>query len=152
MVWSLTGIWHGANWTFVAWGLFYFALLMAEKTFGFAKKLGIFSHLYVWLMVLLGWVLFRAESIGAALRYMGQMFGRVTAGFTDETFFTYLSSCKYVLPVALFFCLPVYPFIKRHLPALLADLVTAVVLLAAAALSLLSVVGTTYNPFIYFNF
>ena len=152
VVWALTGIWHGANWTFVAWGLFYFVLLMAEKTFGFAKKLGIFSHLYVWLMLLLGWVLFRAESIGAALRYMGQMFGRVTAGFTDETFFTYLSSCKYVLPVALFFCLPVYPFIKRHLPALLADLVTAVVLLAAAALSLLSVVGTTYNPFIYFNF
>ena len=56
------------------------------------------------------------------------------------------------LPVALFFCLPVYPFIKRHLPAVAADLVTAVVLLAAAALSLLSVVGTTYNPFIYFNF
>ena len=56
VVWALTGIWHGANWTFVAWGLFYFVLLMAEKTFGFAKKLGIFSHLYVWLMVLLGWV------------------------------------------------------------------------------------------------
>lgn len=75
LVWLLTGIWHGANWTFVVWGLYYFALLMLEKNLKFTDRLGWFSHVYAMVFVIIGSTIFRAESLGLALRYLGQMFG-----------------------------------------------------------------------------
>ena len=75
LVWLLTGIWHGANWTFVVWGLYSFALLMLEKNLKFTDRLGWFSHVYAMVFVIIGSTIFRAESLGLALRYLGQMFG-----------------------------------------------------------------------------
>lgn len=79
-VWFLTGVWHGANWTFICWGLFYFVLLTAEKLFRLperfeARRLGGFYRLLTLLLVLCGWVLFRAESLGEAWIYLKTMFG-----------------------------------------------------------------------------
>lgn len=60
IVWALTGIWHGANWTFLTWGLFYFVLLLVERLTGFAEKLSVLSHLYALAAIMIGWVIFRS--------------------------------------------------------------------------------------------
>ncbi|MGN0460221.1 MAG: MBOAT family O-acyltransferase, partial [Ruminococcus sp.] len=79
VVWSLTGIWHGANWTFLCWGLMYFVLLTIEKLIGWEKKypdkMKILRRIYTLFFVIMGWVLFRADSIGDAGAYFATMFG-----------------------------------------------------------------------------
>lgn len=167
IVWLLTGIWHGANWTFIVWGLYYFVFLLFEKVTGFDKKLGFFSHAYTLLVVLIGWVIFRAESFPRVLQYLGFMFGIGSNGTVDELFRYYLSNGKWVLLAAGICSVPVIQFLKSKLSAgatetaaspvknnLLAMMdigkvfVTAIVFI----LSFLVCVNSTYNPFIYFNF
>ena len=150
VVWLLTGIWHGANWTFLVWGLFFFALLLLERTTGLAAKLRGFSHLYTLLMVVVGWVLFRSESLSLAGTYLGAMFGIGATGFSDGVFTYYLSGGKWILLAASIACLPVVPWVRRR-----ARLPRPLVAAAVAVLFVLAVVvcvKATYNPFIYFNF
>lgn len=73
VVWFLTGIWHGANWTFIVWGLMYFILIALEKLTRFEKKLGVLGHVYSMFFVVIGWVIFRAENIGQAVQYIATM-------------------------------------------------------------------------------
>lgn len=158
-VWALTGIWHGANWTFWLWGVYYFALLFFEKTTGFAKRLGAFSHVYTLLFVMLGWVLFRSESLVDAALYLHAMFVPKNPG---SFFGNYLLQNG-----ALFFLfaavasLPVAPALKKKLEAfasrsaktkLAADVLRSVWVLLIFVLSVLSCIKSSYNPFIYFNF
>jgi alginate O-acetyltransferase complex protein AlgI len=75
IVWFLTGVWHGANWTFFVWGLMYFVLISLEKLTGFYKKIGFFGHIYTMLFVVFGWVIFRADSLTSAYAYLTAMFG-----------------------------------------------------------------------------
>ena len=149
VVWMLTGIWHGANWTFVLWGLGYFLLLMAEKYGHADRHLGVLRRPYTLLCVLLLWVLFRAENLGHAGRYFAAMFAGDWSGCGD--FLYYFSNMKVYLGAALLCCLPV-DRLWRRLPegprAWLESAGQAVLLL----LVLTYVVSSTYNPFIYFNF
>ena len=79
VVWSLTGIWHGANWTFFAWGLLYFVLIAVEKVWrGFGGSLArsrVFGHAYTMFFVMMGWVVFRADGMSQALAYYAGLFG-----------------------------------------------------------------------------
>ena len=149
VVWMLTGIWHGANWTFMLWGLGYFLLLMAEKYGHADRRLGVLRRPYTLLCVLLLWVLFRAENLGHAGRYFAAMFAGDWSGCGD--FLYYFSNMKVYLGAALLCCLPV-DRLWRRLPegprAWLESAGQAVLLL----LVLTYVVSSTYNPFIYFNF
>lgn len=70
IVWALTGIWHGANWTFLTWGLFYFVLLLVERLTGFAEKLSVLSHLYALAAIMIGWVIFRSPDLAFAANYI----------------------------------------------------------------------------------
>ena len=94
VVWSLTGLWHGANFTFIAWGLMYFVLIAMEKLTGFDKKKGKglmpFKWLYTILFVVLGWVLFRADSITDAFEYIKSMFALNSNAICDGMFTGYL--------------------------------------------------------------
>jgi D-alanyl-lipoteichoic acid acyltransferase DltB (MBOAT superfamily) len=154
IVWLLTGIWHGANWTFVAWGLFYFVLLAMERFTGFEKKLGPLSRVYTLLFVIIGWVLFRAESIALAGTYLGAMFGFGTAGLTDEPFFLYFNNGKWVLLAGIIFSTPVGKLCKERLRRNMAayQIISSAGLILTFSLSLLACIKSTYNPFIYFNF
>lgn len=79
VVWSLIGIWHGANWTFFAWGLLYFVLIAVEKVWrGFGGSLArsrVFGHAYTMFFVMMGWVVFRADGMSQALAYYAGLFG-----------------------------------------------------------------------------
>ncbi|MCI2105359.1 MAG: MBOAT family protein [Intestinimonas sp.] len=160
VVWLLTGIWHGANWTFLLWGLLYFVLLCLEKFFGLGRgwPSGI-GWLYTILMVNFAWVLFRADNLPAAGRYLAAMFG---AGGAGGNALFYLQENAVVLTLALLFSLPladrlsetVEPWLWKNAPHVLPmwgaayGICLALILLAATSL----LVKGTYNPFIYFNF
>jgi D-alanyl-lipoteichoic acid acyltransferase DltB (MBOAT superfamily) len=77
IVWLLTGIWHGANWTFVVWGLMYFVLLSIEKLLNIDKtnSFNIVRYIFTMLFVVLGWVVFRASNLNEAINYLKVMFG-----------------------------------------------------------------------------
>ena len=86
VVWLLTGIWHGANWTFLAWGLFYFVLLVLEKYGHLGRGWPVWAKwLFTFLMVNFAWVLFRADSLAAAGQYLQAMFGLGAGGWDDLT-------------------------------------------------------------------
>lgn len=153
VVWLLTGIWHGANWTFIVWGLFYLVFLLFEKFTGFAEKLKWFGHVYTLLVVMAAWVFFRAASIGDALDYLGVMFGINADGLTDGLGNAMLGSVKILLPAAVLLSTPVYSRLLGLLKKpVVRTCVENVIVLAVFVLSLLACIKSTHNPFIYFNF
>jgi alginate O-acetyltransferase complex protein AlgI len=152
IVWLLTGIWHGANWTFVVWGLLYFVILLIEKMTGFTEKIGPFSHIYTMLVVIIAWVIFRADNMSAALVYIGNMFGIGATGLWDSAVTNYLTATASVLIAS---CIGMTPLVKKlfvKLRGTKAHFVEPVWTLLLFILSLLQVISSTYNPFIYFNF
>lgn len=86
IVWALTGAWHGANWTFLCWGLFYFVLLVIEKETGFTKKIGSFAHIYALAAIILGWTLFRSPDISSASSYISVMLNPASGSLVDSFF------------------------------------------------------------------
>ena len=163
VVWILTGIWHGANWTFIAWGLMYFVLIAAEKTTGFEKRRipSALCRIYTLFFVILGWVFFRANSIADGVRFAGHMFGIGSIGLTDVNFAVYLRENLWYLVFGILFSMPiaqkfsVWMRQKEDDPvgktAALSVLYSAV-LMAGLLLSLAYLIKGAYNPFIYFNF
>lgn len=152
-VWAMTGIWHGANWTFLAWGLFYFVLLLVEKLTAFTEKLGPLSHIYALLAIIFGWVIFRAETLTKGLGWWSTMLGAGGLPLTDEIFYTNLTGGYTVLLAACILSLPVLPWLRERLgesgiwqrfePCMAAGIFLVSVLMCIAS---------NYSPFIYFNF
>ncbi len=155
-VWFLTGFWHGANWTFLAWGLLYFVALFLEKAtaFGtFLKRFKALGHVYTLLVVLLLWVFFRAEGIGQAFAYIQTMFGLSGAALYSGQTLIYLRENA----VYLFFALLLSANLisKITLPQKLRtaiQFIGEVVLAILFAASIVYIINGTYNPFIYFHF
>lgn len=155
IVWSLTGLWHGAAWNFVAWGAFYGILLILEKYLfkNIIEKTPMFlRHVITLVVVMLGWVLFSSETLTDALTYMGSMFG--TSG---NTFFD--STAKYLVSTHLF------PTVFMSLSAFGAfanlprtkNFKVNVIALCAGyiiifCLCVIYLISETYNPFLYFRF
>lgn len=151
-VWLLTGIWHGANWTFLVWGLFYFVLLAAEKCTGFDKKSGILSYVYTFVAIVIAWAIFRSEHLTAALAYIGNMFGIGATGLVDRAFVDNFKGCAVILVLAVAGMTPLvrnmFQWLKQKKILWAEDLW----MLGVFALSLIGVISSTYSPFIYFNF
>jgi len=160
VVWLLTGVWHGANWTFALWGLLYFVFLCVERFLIHPAELGkTAAALYraaTLLAVLLCWVFFRSDSIGDAAKYIVQMFsfGSIAAG---GKFLVYLREYWVFMAAGIVFSFPVVPklsaFAGRHARAgTVLKYAGAATLAALFFLSVCSLVEGAYNPFIYFNF
>ena len=162
VVWALTGLWHGAAWTFVAWGLYYALLLLGEKYLWgrvLERLPALLRHLYALVLILLGWVLFRSESLTYAGRFISAMFGGAAGGWTDGRSLYYLLQFRWELLLAIPASLPLRDWALRRLEArdtALSGLVLTWGPKAAAlglfALSFLRLVSSSYNPFIYFRF
>ncbi len=161
VVWLLTGIWHGANWTFLCWGLFYFVLLVLEKyaRLGRGWPAGL-KWLFTMAMVNFGWVLFRADHLGAAARYIRDMLLLGPGPLWDGAAALALRENALVLLAAVVFAAPVAGWVKGKLyggprlnkAAPLWDVGYALLLAAVFLVSASFLVKGTYNPFIYFNF
>ena len=157
VVWLCTGVWHGANWTFITWGLMYFVLLVFEKYTGIDKPCKtlpaeILRHIYTMLFVIIGWVIFRANSLTDAMQYLSVMF-RPSTGFSDLAVFCLREYGVYFFFGALF-SLPVVPALAKKIRNRKSPVywVLIPVLLALFAVSVSFIVKGSYNPFIYFNF
>lgn len=154
IVFACTGIWHGANWTFLLWGLYHGAFLMIEEVI--PKKndnknpaLKVLSHIYLVFVVMIGFVLFRCDSIGDFGIMIGRMFG---AGTADSTmlFMKLINPLNITALIAgIVFSMPVGGKLKDNKFAKNMSYVAAVL---AVALAMLCLSSGSYNPFIYFRF
>ena len=164
VVWALTGLWHGASWNFVLWGLWFFAFLMLERFFlkKWLDRVPMLSNLYLLIVVLVGWVIFRFTDtqLGAMLvRSLFGLNGNALTGFTEEI---QLQSHLYLLLAAIFASTPVMKQLRIRLEAFahghgtlgtVWDVVFYSVLpVILLLLSTACLVGDSYNPFIYFQF
>ena len=152
IVWLLTGIWHGANWTFVLWGLIYFSVLLLEKLTGIDRKNSILTHIWTMLIVVVAWVFFRSADIKTGWDYLSAMFGIHASGFTGADFTNALRNTWIVLMMAV---IGVTPLISRFFNLMKEknlSWIENIWLILVFCLSILKVVSSTYNPFIYFNF
>ena len=157
VVWLLTGIWHGANFTFIVWGLMYFVLLVIEKQTELHKKSGKVLNVFLWLyamfFVVIGWVIFRAESINDAFIYLKTMFGINGNAFSDGLFAGWFKQNLIVLLVGIVASSPIFKLISEKTKNSSAmGYVKAIGLIILFVLSVASLVSSSYNPFIYFNF
>ena len=165
VVWVLTGIWHGANWTFITWGLFYGLLIIFEKLTGIPKKLErvklpvrMLYRLFTLLCVVLGWVLFNSKSIFEALIYIKSMFMLNGNSISDNSFLFTLRNYYMTIIIGIVCATPVFRKLKTIIEK--KSSVTAAVLFIVFdfvqvilfAVSVSSIVMSTHNPFIYFNF
>jgi len=154
IVWMLCGFWHGANWTFIVWGLGYFVFIALEKFLLPVQKFPkFFGHLYAILIVVFLWVVFRASSLADAVDYYCVMLGLGQSSFFSPDFWFYLSSLKLYLALGVLFSFPVVPWLKGKFPFFAsANLVNEIAYIFLFALCFISVIKGGYNPFIYFNF
>ncbi|MBC8535279.1 MBOAT family O-acyltransferase [Feifania hominis] len=163
VVWCLTGFWHGAAWNFLVWGLYFGVLLIGEKYLWGAllKRLpGAVQHLYALVLILVGWVLFRANDLPAAGAYLRAMFGFGAGGFLSGQALYVLLEYGAFFAVALVASLPVVPAVQRLLDRRSACRAALFVryharnlcLAGLFALSVVYLVSSTFNPFIYFRF
>jgi alginate O-acetyltransferase complex protein AlgI len=161
IVWLLTGIWHGADWSFVVWGLWNFTFIIVERVTNFDDA-GIprcLKHIYAMLAVIVGWVFFRAQDMYQALLYMKNMFGMNGNGFYSDTALMFLREYWLFFSLGIFFSTAVAPKIssmmRRRGMGAFGDLASAarpVAYMALFAACVAYLVRGSYNPFIYFNF
>ncbi len=164
VVWFLTGLWHGASWNYVLWGLYFFVFLAVEKNILLEKSQRwprVVRHLYLTTVVYFGWILFRFESLSDVGRMLAGMFGLNGNGFTNFETNTLFTGNMVFLIVAVFACTPMVKLVgealgrlsKRSSAAVVAQGVLRVavpVLLLFLSTALL--VGDSYKPVIYFQF
>ncbi|MDQ0392668.1 MBOAT family O-acyltransferase [Labrys monachus] len=155
IVFALTGLWHGASWTFVVWGLWHGLFMLVERRFdpGGWPVPGFVRHIYTMLVVMVGWALFRAESAAAAAGMLKAMFGFGPGGAFVWPVATFIDPLVAgALVAGLVFSMPVRAQVAANLPAawwMPASLAVAGLLLSACGLKVLS---GAYSPFLYFRF
>ncbi|MCL1952519.1 MAG: MBOAT family protein [Oscillospiraceae bacterium] len=162
VVWALTGLWHGASWNFVLWGLYYFLFLIFEKYVLKRMKRkppAAVMHLYTLLVVVLGWVFFYYTNIADAFALFGKLFGGATATTPEVTLA--LQNNMFFLALALVACLPVTRLLKQWAERVSARSKAAgravlalqyALVLALLLLSTIQLAGNSFNPFIYYRF
>lgn len=157
VVWLCTGIWHGANWTYVFWGLFHGGLILLERFVlkDFLEKVPkVLRCVATVLLVMIGWVFFFSADLGSAFTWLGQMFGIGAAGFLDSTAVYYLSGSAVILYVSVFAAFPIgarlgsYIYKGSRTPVLLSILWFALLLVLCIA----GMMSSTYSSFLYFQF
>ncbi len=152
IVFALTGFWHGASWRFMAWGIYHGAFRIIEKAGfeDFLKKHPVFSHIYTIIIFTIGWVIFRADSLGLALEQIKQMFIPAASQISPGI---YTGNYKLIaLAAGIFFCGPAQKLLGKQAQKSkdgFAELACCAVL---AGLCILCLGGESYNPFIYFRF
>lgn len=166
IVWALTGLWHGAKWTFVLWGLLYFVFLTFEKHFKATHKNKpiekvmpyIICRLYTMLVVIVLWVIFRSDSIRSAFLYIGNMFNFTNAGLVNSQALFYIKDFFLFYLFAILCSTNLLKVFKRALfkkkenQSNLYFVLNTITLVVLLLLCTVYIIKGSYNPFIYFNF
>ena len=164
VVWALTGLWHGASWNFVVWGLWFFVFLMIERLFlkKILEKIPVVSNLYLIVVVMLGWVVFRFNNMELGMALFKSLFGLNGNALHDFMIGIEFDSNIYLLIVSVIASTPLMRILRFQVERricgsmalygiwqiVLYSIIPVVLLLLSTA----SLVGDSYNPFIYFQF
>jgi alginate O-acetyltransferase complex protein AlgI len=165
-VFFLCGLWHGASWTFVIWGLYHGAFLVLERA-GFHRKLACIwrplRHCYALFVVVVGWVFFRAETFSQAIDYLSAMTGlRGGAGDPSSALLFLNREQIFILAIASVACTPLWPYLRKKLPTQFAfkpflfkqglEWAYLAYLVAIFLGCSMKIASSTHNPFLYFRF
>lgn len=161
IVWGLTGLWHGASWNFVIWGLYYFVFLCLEK-FVFKKFIDkipkIIRWVYSMFVVLVGWMIFYFEDFSAMKSAFSVAFGASGNAFTDPVMNAMIINNIPFIIIAAIACAPIAKLVKAGVAKLkqrapvTEPILNTVFNVAMLVLCVASLAGSTYNPFLYFRF
>ncbi|EEA85404.1 MBOAT family O-acyltransferase [Peptacetobacter hiranonis] len=163
IVWFLTGFWHGASWTFIAWGLYFGLLIGMEKSYlgKLLNKVPRFvRHIYLLLVVMIGWVFFRADSFSYSIEFIKNMFFMGTNVIFDGVAASYINDYWFVLVLSMIFCMPIVDWFRRKievandkiLESNISYVLNSVVFTGILLIVIFKLVNSTYNPFLYFRF
>lgn len=159
IVWVLTGVWHGAEWTFITWGIFNFILIAAEKLLGFDTIKGFdrLKHIYVLFFVNLGWVLFRAENLIEAGKYFSCMFGLSNNGFWSDYTYMFIRENLIFFLAAIILSMPISRRVNKFLIQKekfykLFEFAYPIAMILLFLISMSYITKGINNTFIYFNF
>jgi len=161
IVWLLTGIWHGASWNFVLWGLIYYVFICFEKLTGIPSNsnniVKRFYRILTLIIIILGWVIFRAESLNDAVNYLAHMIGYNNSLYFDDMTVLYLSEYAFELLAAALFSVDIFGNIQfqreyKIEKFSILDFVRNLGLIILFVASISYMLKGSYNPFLYFNF
>ncbi|MDU3337728.1 MAG: MBOAT family O-acyltransferase [Paraclostridium bifermentans] len=159
VVWFLTGIWHGASWNFILWGLYFGILVYLEKKILFRvlnKIPKIFSHIYLIVALLVGWTLFYFTDVNRAFEYIKILFGFTNNEFTNnELKLVFINNIYWIL-IAIVASTPIYPYLKQYIGQsriksfgqVVEVSLNAVIMICCTSM----LIASSYNPFLYFRF
>ena len=155
VVWAATGIWHGASWNYLIWGLYFFVLLMLEKFFLLKvldKAPALVGHIYTLFFVVVSWAIFAIEDFSQLGSYLKVMFGLGGVPLMDAKLGYYVTSYLPILLVAAVASTPLGAKLYHKLKTPAAEVVCTVLVLAGLVVCTAYLVDGTYNPFLYFRF
>ena len=154
IVWALTGLWHGAAWNFVLWGLYFFVLLILEKyIYGkYLSKFFIFNHIYVFVLVNISFILFNSSSLEQVKVMVEMLFEFSSFNINSLLENNFVEILPYFV-MCFIFMGPLYPMIKRFTKDnMLFNIIEDFILVILLICCIILLVNSTYNPFIYFRF
>ena len=158
-VWFLTGFWHGAEWNFIIWGIYFAVLLLAEKYFlsKYLEKTKILSHLYVLFLVAISFAIFSANGLREAFSTVGGMFGAGSIPFISKGFIYNLRSYGLILVISMLASTPLFVKITETLSSnrkakTVIDILEIPVLLILLFIATSYLADGSFNPFLYFRF
>ncbi|WP_455436673.1 MBOAT family O-acyltransferase [Hungatella hathewayi] len=155
IVWLLTGIWHGAAWNYLLWGLYFGVLLLLEKLLlkPYLEKLpSPFRSAYAMIFVFLGWVLFAHEDMGGGLRYLMQMAGAGGIAFTSRRTWYLLVTSLPLIAASVLGSTPLPGTLCRKMKGRVRETAELLFVAVVLVLSVAFLVDASYNPFLYFRF
>ena len=148
IVWALTGLWHGASYNFLLWGLFFFLLISIEKLglINFLNKHRVFSRIYTIVLLLIGWTLFAITDFNGICEYLSKLF----LYSNGEEWIYYLRNYGVSLIIAIIFSLPLVSMFYKKIDNF--KWIKTIILMGIFIISVAYLVDATYNPFLYFRF
>lgn len=159
IVWGLTGLWHGASWNFVLWGLYFGLILALEKMWlldFFAKKPAFFSHLYFLVLITLSWPLFFFEDVLAGFKYIGVLIGVNGSQLINDQFLYLFTTNGFLVFICIIGAIPLKTILVDKLPHSLQTSVNHYVVpifcMVILFLSTAYLANDSFNPFLYFRF
>ena len=154
-VWALTGIWHGASWNYLLWGIYYGVILVIEKVFltrYIEKWPNILKHLYTIILLIIGWAIFSIEDVSVLQNYLKLML-TPTLPLIDSNFIFYISNYALTLILGTVFSFPIVKKIPKLAERnILTKILFAIIYIVLFIASVAYLVSDTYNPFMYFRF
>lgn len=160
VVWFLTGLWHGASWNFVLWGIYYLFFLAAEKYLfkSYLEKIPVFlRHIFTLLIIVFGWVLFRIDSLSGVLAYFKTMFGMGPVGFIQNELIASLLNYRAFWIFGIIGATPLMKnlataFAAKYENSLIFEIIKEACVFLLFLLCIAYIIASSYNAFIYFQF